>query len=265
MRKKSKRIMLTSIVLLVVTLGIYYKNFASPSETTAADISISDADLPEPVTVIDQSSEDPIESIDTTLKTFSKPYMLIPVANVSQLPELPTGCEITSLTTVLNYLGYDVDKEYMAENYLDKLSDLDGSFFDYFIGSPWDDSGWGCFAPAITTSANNYLTDCDSPYRASNISNSSVKSLLREVAAGNPVIVWVSTSFSSRTVYSDITLNDSSIFAWPNNEHCVVLIGYNLDENTVTISDPMYGIVEHDIKEFIARYREFYKQAVFIK
>ena len=29
---------------------------------------------------------------------------------VSQKPELPTGCEITSLTTVLNYYGYNVSK-----------------------------------------------------------------------------------------------------------------------------------------------------------
>lgn len=40
------------------------------------------------------------------------------VKPVLQLPELPNGCEITSLTTVLNYYGFDVDKEEMAVRYL---------------------------------------------------------------------------------------------------------------------------------------------------
>lgn len=45
---------------------------------------------------------------------------------LGQYPELPTGCEITSLTSVLNYYGYDVDKEVMADDYLEKGS---GSFY----------------------------------------------------------------------------------------------------------------------------------------
>ena len=42
--------------------------------------------------------------------------------NVEQLlqnPELPSGCEVTSLTVALNYLGYDIDKITMCDTYLD--------------------------------------------------------------------------------------------------------------------------------------------------
>lgn len=42
----------------------------------------------------------------------------INVTNILQNPSLPTGCEITSLTMVLNYYKYSVSKETMADNYL---------------------------------------------------------------------------------------------------------------------------------------------------
>lgn len=37
---------------------------------------------------------------------------------IMQMPELPTGCEITALTMVLNYYGFDVDKVTLATEYL---------------------------------------------------------------------------------------------------------------------------------------------------
>lgn len=37
---------------------------------------------------------------------------------ILQLPELPTGCEITSMTMALNYYGLNADKVTMATKYL---------------------------------------------------------------------------------------------------------------------------------------------------
>ena len=42
----------------------------------------------------------------------------IDVPTILQYPELPNGCEITSLTAVLNYFGIDVHKTEMADDYL---------------------------------------------------------------------------------------------------------------------------------------------------
>ncbi|MBQ7784498.1 MAG: C39 family peptidase, partial [Oscillospiraceae bacterium] len=44
----------------------------------------------------------------------------IPTEMIMQNPELPTGCEITSLTMLLRHIGYDADKLDMADNYLPK-------------------------------------------------------------------------------------------------------------------------------------------------
>ncbi len=192
-------------------------------------------------------------------------HMLLPVAHVSQLPELPTGCEITSLTTVLNYLGFDVDKTYMNENYLDKLDGFDGSFYDYFIGDPTTTGSYGCFAPAITSSANRFLMDRHSQLLAYNISGSSVRALLTEVYNGNPVIIWTSSKPDIPTTYTEIRLGDNTVFNWPSNEHCAVLIGFNLEKNTVFISDPLSDIIEEDLTDFIRCYNAYYKQAVVLK
>ena len=43
------------------------------------------------------------------------------VKNILQTPELPNGCEITSLTILINHLGFDVDKLTMADKLLDKV------------------------------------------------------------------------------------------------------------------------------------------------
>ena len=42
----------------------------------------------------------------------------IDVTAINQKPELPTGDEITSLAMVLQHLGYDVNKEILARDYL---------------------------------------------------------------------------------------------------------------------------------------------------
>ena len=75
---------------------------------------------------------------------------------LNQLPELPTGCEVTSLTMVLNYLGYDADKTDIAANYLEKGDYPDANPNTTFVGTPFDKASYGCFAPVITDCANLY-------------------------------------------------------------------------------------------------------------
>ena len=67
------------------------------------------------------------------------------------MPELPTGCEITALTMVLNYYGYAADKTVMASKYLPVRAaglhyGADGMLYgndmdEYFIGDPATENG----------------------------------------------------------------------------------------------------------------------------
>ena len=90
---------------------------------------------------------------------------------VYQMPELPTGCEITAMTMVLHYYRYPVAKEVMASRYLPTASSNlrygdDGRLYGsdlrkYFVGDPFSQSGYICGAEAIVTAANQYLQEQD--------------------------------------------------------------------------------------------------------
>ena len=276
MEKKIRNFILF-LSLLVIASGTYfaYINFYRPwSDSKKASLEadsnkvLGDELYIEPDNVKDaQIDTQATNATGTTSATSTNVKTTqLPVEYISQLPELPTGCEITSLAEVLNYLGYQVDKEYLAENDLKKLDGLDGSFNNYFIGSPWEEDGWGCFAPAITDAANKYLTSIKSSKKAYNITGSTLSKLFMELQNGNPVIVWTSTKLDERTLFDNIEMNDNTTFKWPENEHCVVLTGYNLNSpQTVTVADPLAGVVDRAYSQFNSRYNELGKRAVVIK
>lgn len=88
-------------------------------------------------------------------------YLIADFPVVLQMPELPTGCEITAMTMVLNYYGYMVSKEEMAVEYLPTVPanlyyGSDGRLYGpdlnrYFVGNP-------------TTNGRVYLWNGSNPY-----------------------------------------------------------------------------------------------------
>lgn len=180
---------------------------------------------------------------------------------INQCPELPTGCEITALTTVMNYDGFEVSKETMAEKYLEKAST--GSFYDKFIGDPFTSYGYGCYSDAIVKAANLYFKKNNCQAQAIDLTGIDFKNLLSYVRQGYPVIVWntINMAPAYETAHWEA---DGEELVWIAPEHCVVLMGFDLDQNTVTISDPLVGIVERDMDIFEERYESLSKQAVYI-
>lgn len=194
-----------------------------------------------------------------------KDKVSLKVKNILQNPELPTGCEITSLTTVLNYLGYQVDKMDMAKNYL-KLGKLGKDrFAAAFIGEPWSPEGWGCYAPVIYESASKYLLEHGSIHRAYDLSGEDFAVLLEEVSAGNPVLVWTNIYLDRAPEVREIIMEDGSKETWITPEHCVVLTGYDMEKNIVEIADPLNNFKELDMASFKQRYADHGRQAVVVK
>ncbi|MDD3693209.1 MAG: C39 family peptidase [Oscillospiraceae bacterium] len=188
----------------------------------------------------------------------------IDVENILQRPELPTGCEATSLTIMLNFLGYNVDKRTIVDEYLPKTTRM-YSLNTHFIGNPYSKSGLGCYAPVIVATANRYFDSVNSNDRAENISGASAKELYNYVANGKPVICWVTIALTDTYISNTWIAKDTGeTINFYINEHCTVLVGYNSHKGTVTLNDPWKGIVTYPMSLFEKRYMQLGSQAILI-
>lgn len=179
---------------------------------------------------------------------------------LSQNPELPTGCEITSLTSVLNYYGCNVDKTTMADEYLKKGN---GSFYEMFLGNPRDNTSYGCMAQPIVNAANKYFKANNMTSVAKNISGMDFNEILGMVAQGDPIVIW--NTIDMRQPYESKTfVFNGKEYTWMSPEHCVVITGYDLNKNIVYIMDPMEGNITRNLETFQSRYETMHSQAVYI-
>jgi uncharacterized protein YvpB len=266
-KRKLRGLYITVIVLLIGVIAciliIYYtgdfNNIFSSRSVVANDSSVvyesGETVATKEATI---SKEQAIANIQDAYKNKEKAY--IDVKWLSQYPELPTGCEITSLTTVLNYYGYDVSKVDMARKYLKKGS---GSFRNMFVGNPERDDGFGCYAKPIVDAANKYFKTSQNKANAVNLSNSTFETLLGYVAMDTPVLVWNTIGMSEPQKTASWDTEDGTV-TWISPEHCVVLIGYDKIKKVVYVSDPMEGIIERDLNVFKQRYEQMCKQAVYV-
>lgn len=205
-------------------------------------------------------------------KEYDNNSVYIDMENILQLPELPVGCEITALTILLRYYGFDADKCDMARDYLPKGGNaqyIDGelykdSFFDYFIGDPFS-RGYGCFSNAIEKAAVDYLADNGGGYTVKNISGCSPDLLYDYVSQGIPVLCWATDGMIEPEYYESWYDNATGEkLDWYLNEHCFVLAGFNMSADIVTLNDPMKGIIDYNINKFETRFQQMYSQAIVI-
>ncbi|WP_431029722.1 C39 family peptidase [Lysinibacillus sp. LZ02] len=192
--------------------------------------------------------------------------LAVPV--VKQNPQLPHGCEITSLTAVLNYYGADVDKMTMANNYLPKQPFKTENGVKYgpnpdvsYAGNPSEQQGTYAFANPIVKAAQDYISKFDMNLIAHNISGSTEEDIEMYVKLGIPVISWVTLDLSEpRTKGGWIITGTNTFHDMYVNLHAVVLVG--VGEHEVEVMDPLKGIVKLNKQQFFASYRALGEQAV---
>lgn len=271
-----------AILLLAIVIFLFRKGCVAciHARKNTADAPIADQTITETstTTAVSTTSEATIQQSTSAATTQpSTEYLIsgslpsqyaIEIDPIYQLPELPTGCEVTVLTMLLQFLGFDIDKLQIVENYLTCKVEGTATFREAFIGTPYDKSGYGCFAPVMIDAAQKYLTAQNSGRIIKDMTGSDFNDLLREVASNHPVAVWASIDMVDieeiycYTVYNEDS--DNTDVYWLRNEHCYLLKGYDLDRNVVIVNDPLEGEMEYNLDRFKEVYAQCYRQAFII-
>lgn len=190
-------------------------------------------------------------------------YFKLDVTPILQYPELPTGCEVTSLTTVLNFYNCNVDKSYLAEHYLEQGEIGNTNPVNAFVGSPFSENAYGCYSDVIVNTAFDYINNCKIALNVKNISKLDFPQLLKYVENGQPVIFWATMNLA-KPYESTVWLIDGEKVPWYACEHCMVLIGFDYDTDCYIVSDPLKGITEYKRELMEVRYNQIGKHAVLI-
>ena len=185
---------------------------------------------------------------------------------VLQYPELPRGCEITSLAMILQYRGYDVDKMELAEKIVYEPFEskgFKGNMHDGFVGAmdTLDEDGLGVYVEPIIKLAKKYA----SFWKVKNLTGEEPEALYAALEDGNPVWVLTNARFQQ--------LPDEQFLTWETEEgsmqvtyrqHSVVMTGY--DENYVYVNDPMKSEtnIALDRANFEAAWVQMGSQAMYI-
>lgn len=155
------------------------------------------------------------------------------VPELFQYPSMPAGCEIYSLTAVLQAMGHDADPDSIAANQLP--FDVEG---DDYASAFWGDPYWSGegMPPAIMAAGNAFLEEAGASERFANLTGTDFDELASKASSGTPVLVWITLDFEDP--YFDEPLEANSFY---DLEHCVVLLG--VEGHRACIMDPTQGYV----------------------
>ncbi len=199
----------------------------------------------------------PVEREETTAPKIDPkppqkpPTHLLNVPFIDQRKRYPTGCESVSAVMVLQYYGMPIRVETFIDTYLPKgrapFRDETGARFGddprkVFLGNPYSDKGWGCYAPVIVNAVNKYIDH--SRYSVRALYGTSLDTLCKTYIDHDiPVLIWATANMQPlkpwRESHTWTILGTSETFTWKSPMHCLVLVGY--DGSGYYFNDPLQG------------------------
>ena len=195
--------------------------------------------------------------------------VLIRVKAQSQLPQLPDGCEATSLSMLLSAVGVHVDKTTLAK---EQPTDPKQPVFatarhDLTRIASWGDPeqnfvGYvtGIYGYSIYHTPLARLLDTKVPGRARDLTGTSFQDVLRQVDDGMPVLMWATTTLRPTDQWVRWEGPNGPVQA-TFKEHAVLLVGHT--STTLIINNPLTGRRETvDPKPFITAWRQLGRQAL---
>ena len=190
----------------------------------------------------------------------------IDVPAILQNPELPTGCEATSLTMLLNHSGFSVSKSTIAELmpkygiYYRNGTMYGPNYYNTFPGDPFSSSGYGCYTPCMVTTANSYFNSIGrADVRLKEITGTDFYDLYDYIDTGKPVMIWATMYMINPRDTDTWTTPEGTRLTWHGNEHCLVLTGYDKNQGIVYINDPLVGKTTYKAETVKLRFEQMGK------
>lgn len=188
---------------------------------------------------------------------------------IYQFPDYPSACESVSAVMVLRYWGEDITVDEFIDDHLQTSSafywkngkQYGPSPYESYLGNPYTTRAYGCMAPVIEKALNSYL---NGSHQVLNTTDTSLEALCNTyIDNGIPVLVWATIGMIDTYTSDEWLLEDGTVYEWPANEHCMVLIGY--DKDYYYFNDPYRGEVKKYAKWLCEkRYEQLGKQSVVI-
>jgi uncharacterized protein YvpB len=232
------------ILIRTISIGaIFLATFLSAEKIRSVENPSADTQITE-VPKLKRTNEEVVTKIldETKLQqslTNADKTIIEDVPHVSQLPELERGCEVTSLTMLLQSEGIAADKMTLAQE-IHKLPFRDENYvrsnpYDGFVGDiyTFSKSGYGVYHGPVADLAEKYL-----PGKIKDVTGQNIDSVYQLIASGSPVWVIINSTFAP--------LPESEFTVWDTNtgkvkitynEHSVLIVGY--DKNYIYVNDPL--------------------------
>lgn len=180
----------------------------------------------------------------STENTTKATQVLLDVPLESQFtdPALNNGCEVTALSMLLNYYGYDTTKNELATQlaYVPVFNadgthgDPNEGFVGEIAGGDW---AMGVFVPPIATLAKTIVDS--QKYSVHSEKGADFSSIIKALDSGSPVWTLVTVEFQVPTEEDFVTwtTNNGQVTVSPLIHACIVT-GYDAD--SIYVNDP-YG------------------------
>lgn len=187
----------------------------------------------------------------------------VPIEN--QMPDLPNGCEVTSLSMLMNYYGIRVTKNELAQNiqYVSSFTNngkYRGNPNQGFVGyMSIENAGWCVYNGPLYNVARKYTN------RIQNATGSDFLSILKLVSDGHPVLIITTTTFNRVNNMQTWETNTGKVNITPSSHACVIT-GYDKKKRIVYLNNP-YGIKNQAVNwnNLENSYNQQGKQALYIK
>ncbi|HJV31756.1 MAG TPA: C39 family peptidase [Bacillales bacterium] len=187
---------------------------------------------------------------------------------ISQLPELPRGCEVTSLAMLLNQARISVDKMELAEKVKKDPTKKKYTNGEIHFGNPNDGfvgnmytfqaPGLGVYHDPIAKLAEHYL-----PGKITDLTGSDFEELKTHLSDGRPIWVIINTSYQKLPENLFETWNTpTGQVKITYKEHSVLITGY--DSQFIYFNDPLTGTKNKKapIKDFEESWVQMGRQAI---